>query len=258
VVSPLSLARGDTLRGNTLRVLPFAAMRPGYEIRYAGPPGWRRLPLVTRATLALTVAGYVATLVSTAPVRYLTVGTERLWPGLEVWRLVTYPLVNVGILSVLFSLLLLWSFGSELEPSWGSRGYALFLVLATGAGAAFGVGVSLLTGSPFGAGYGLAGPLTAVIAAWMFEGPGLPTNFFGVLPMPRKVFALIAVVVVAFGEIEQTHSLARLAFVLGGLPVAWWWARSRRGGRRPGTLSLPRFLRRRKFRVLPGDSDRIH
>jgi membrane associated rhomboid family serine protease len=233
-------------------------MRPAYEVRWAGPPGWRRLPAVTRATLVLTVAGYVATLVSTAPGRYLTVGTAGIWPGLELWRLLTYPLVNVGIVAVLFSLLLLWSFGSELEPSWGSRGYALFLVLATISGGVLGVATSLLLASPFGAGWGLAGPLTAVIAAWMFEGPNLPTNFFGVLPMTRKVFALIAIVVVAFGEIEQTHSVARLAFVLGGLPVSWWWAKRGRQRAARGGPSLPRFLRRRRFRVVPGENDRIH
>jgi rhomboid family protein len=238
-------------------VLPFRAMRPAYEIRYVGPPGWRRLAPVTRATLVLTVVGYVAGLVPEIPVSLLTAVPERIVPGGELWRLVTYPLVNVGIVSVLFSLLLLWSFGSELEPEWGSRSYALFLGLATISGGALGVAASLLLASPFGAGYGLAGPLTAVIVAWTLEGPSRPTNFFGVLPMTRKVFGVIAIVVVAFGELEQTHSVARLVFVLGGLPVSWWWARRRPPG---GRLSLrpPRFLRRRRFRVVGGDDERVH
>ena len=238
-------------------MLPFAAMRPGYEVRFVGPPGWRRMPPVTRGTLVLTVLGYLATLFPALPVGLLTAVPDRIVPGGEPWRLVTYPLVNVGIVSVLFSLLLLWSFGSELEPEWGSRSYALFLVLATLSGGILGVGAALLLGGAFGTGYGLAGPLTAVIAAWTLEGPSRPTNFFGVLPMTRKVFGVIAIVVVAFGEIEQTHSVARLVFVLGGLPVAWWWARRRRPG---GRISLrpPRFLRRRRFRVVGGGDERIH
>ena len=232
-------------------------MRPGYEVRFVGPPGWRRLPPVTRGTLVLTVLGYLATLFPALPVALLTAVPDRIAPGGELWRLVTYPLVNVGIVSVLFSLLLLWSFGSELEPELGSRSYALFLVLATLSGGILGVGAALLLGGAFGTGYGLAGPLTAVIAAWTLEGPSRPTNFFGVLPMTRKVFGVIAIVVVAFGEIEQTHSVARLVFVLGGLPVAWWWARRRRPG---GRISLrpPRFLRRRRFRVVGGGDERIH
>jgi len=215
------------------------------------------MPPVTRGTLVLTVLGYLATLFPALPVGLLTAVPDRIVPGGEPWRLVTYPLVNVGIVSVLFSLLLLWSFGSELEPEWGSRSYALFLVLATLSGGILGVGAALLLGGAFGTGYGLAGPLTAVIAAWTLEGPSRPTNFFGVLPMTRKVFGVIAIVVVAFGEIEQTHSVARLVFVLGGLPVAWWWARRRRPG---GRISLrpPRFLRRRRFRVVGDGDERIH
>ncbi len=116
-------------------------------------------------------------------------------------------------MSVLFDLLLLWSFGSELEPQWGSKAYALFLLLAT---------------------------VTA-----------------GVLGI-AAVFALIALVVVAFGELEQTHSLARLVFVLGGIPAAWLWARRRRRRSLPFSFREPRILRRRRFRVVKGDDERIH
>jgi len=232
-------------------------MRPGYEIRFVGPPGWRRMPPVTRGTLVLTASGYLGTLLVREWAGWLTAVPERIWPGLELWRLLTYPVVNVGIVSLLFGLLLLWSFGSELEPEWGSRGYALFLALATASGGVLGAGSALLLGEAFGAGYGLAGPVTAVIAAWTLEGPSRPTNFFGILPMTRKVFGLVAIAVVAFGELEQTRSVARLVFVLGGLPVSLWWALRRppRGGT---ALRLPRLFRRRRFHVVPGDDGHVH
>ncbi len=232
-------------------------MRSAYEVRFVGPPGWRRLPPVTRATLVLAASGYLAALFPAVPAGLLTAVPDRIWPGLELWRLVTYPVVNVGIVSILFGLLLLWSFGAELEPEWGSRRYALFLLLATLSGGVLGTAAAFLFGGGFGAGYGLAGPLTAVIVAWTLEGPSRPTNFFGVLPMNRLVFGAIAVLVVAFGELEQTHSLARLVFVLGGLPVSWHFAR--RGGRGgPPSIRTPRFLRRRRFRVVPSGDFRVH
>ncbi len=46
-----------------------------------GPPGWRRLPAVTRATLVLTVAGYLASLVTAVPARVLIVAPAAVWPG---------------------------------------------------------------------------------------------------------------------------------------------------------------------------------
>ena len=59
----------------------------------------------------------------------------------------------------------------------------------------------------------------------MLEGPSQRLSFFGVLPMTRLGFAVLAIVLVVFSELEQTRSLARLVFVLGGLPVAWLFVR---------------------------------
>jgi membrane associated rhomboid family serine protease len=237
-------------------------MRPvgaSRSLRFAGPPGWRRIPPVTRGTLLLTAVGYLAGLFHLFPVDVLVAVPTAIIPGGQVWRLVTYPLVNVGIVSVLFDLLLLWSFGSELEPQWGSKGYALFLLLATVTGGILGIAAVFAIGGEFGAGFGFAGPITATIFAWMLEAPNAPTSFFGLLPMSRKGFALIALAVVAFGEIEQTHSVARLVFVLGGLPAAWLWARRRRLVSLPYALREPRmFRRRRRFRVVRDEDERIH
>jgi membrane associated rhomboid family serine protease len=228
------------------------------SVRFAGPPGWRRIPPVTRATLLLTAIGYLAGLFHVFPIEVLTAVPTAIVPGMQLWRLVTYPLINVGIVSVLFDLLLLWSFGSELEPTWGSRAYALFLVVVTITAGILGVASVFALNSEFGAGYGFAGPITAVIFAWMLEAPNAPTSFFGILPMTRKGFALIALVVVAFGEIEQTHSLARLVFVLGGIPAAWFWVRGRRRRSLPFPIPGPRMLKRRRFRVVRDEDERIH
>jgi rhomboid family protein len=228
------------------------------SVRFAGPPGWRRIPPVTRGTLLLTAVGYLAGLFHLFPIEVLTAVPRAIVSSLQLWRLVTYPLINVGIVAVLFDLLLLWSFGSELEPEWGSKGYALFLLLATVCAGVLGVAAVFALGSEFGAGYGFAGPITAMIFAWMLEAPNAPTSFFGILPMTRKGFALIALVVVAFGEIEQTHSIARLVFVLGGIPAAWLWARRKRRRMMPLGVPRPRLLRRRRFRVVRDEDERIH
>jgi membrane associated rhomboid family serine protease len=229
------------------------------SIRFAGPPGWRRIPPVTRGTLLLAALGYLAVVFTGLPLKYLSAIPSAIVAG-QVWRLVSYPLVVQGIINILFGLLLLWSFGSELEPHWGSKAYAWFLLVVTVMAGACGTAVALLIGShgafdpSFG---GLSGVLIAVIVAWALLGPDLPTNFFGILPMTRKVFALIALIVVVFGELEQSHSLVRLVFCLGGLPAAWFWTRRRRT---PFTRSsLPRIFRRRRFRVIrDDDSGRFH
>ena len=128
--------------------------------------------------------------------------------------------------------------------------FALFLVAATAAAGVLGVFV--------GGGAGLAPALLALIFAWMLEGPSQSLLFFGVFPMTRLAFAALALILVVFSELEATRSLLRLLFVLGGLPVAWLFARGLGGGRGGG----PRFprvrnpFRRRRFTVV--GSDTVH
>jgi membrane associated rhomboid family serine protease len=238
-------------------VLPSRVMRPAYRLRWAGPPGWRRIPPVTRGVLLATAAGYVLTLFLPVFAGFFALLPGRLLAG-EVWRLVTYPLVNVSIFSVLWDLLLVWSFGSEIEPRWGSRRFAVFLLLASASAAVLGTLTAwLVPASVFGGGSGFAPPLVALIVAWTLEGPSRPTNFFGVLPMTRLGFAAIALALVVFGELEQSRSLARLVFILGGLPVAWLFTRGLGGG--PRFRRFRFWGRRRVFHVVGREDDtRVH
>jgi membrane associated rhomboid family serine protease len=217
-------------------------------MRFAAPPGWRRIPLVTRALLVLVAGGYLLTLAAPEAAAWLALAPAAVLGG-QVWRLLTYAVVITSIGNVLFSLLLVWSLGSDVEPRWGSRRLAWFLLAATLAAGAFGLFV--------GGGVGLAPALLALIVAWMLEGPSQTLLFFGVFPMTRLGFAAIALVLVVFGELEATRSVPRLLFVLGGLPVAWLFTRGPRG--RPRLPRIRNPFRRRRFTVVGSEGDfRVH
>jgi hypothetical protein len=137
-----------------------------------------------------------------------------------------------------------------MEARWGSSRFARLLVTSTIVAGGFGVFV--------GGGNGLAPPLLALIFAWMLEGPSQSLLFFGIVPMTRLGFAVLTSVVFIFTELQETRSLLRLVFVLGGLPVAWLFSRGPRIGPRGGPR-LPRVrnpFRRRRFTVV--GSDTIH
>jgi membrane associated rhomboid family serine protease len=224
-------------------------MRSAYEVRFVGPPGWRRIPLVTRALLVLLGAGYLLTLAWPTVSIFLALVPGAVVSG-EIWRLLTYTVVNGSIGSVLISLLLLWMLGSEMEPQWGSRRLALFLVLTTATAGVIGVFV--------GGGAGLSPALLALIVAWTLEAPSQTILFFGVFPMPRWMFAALALVLVVFGELEATRAPLRLLFDLGGLPVAWLFVRGRGRGGGPRLPRLRNPFRRRRFRVVGGGDGRVH
>jgi membrane associated rhomboid family serine protease len=218
-------------------------------MRFSAPPGWRRIPLVTRGVLVAVGAGYLLTLAAPASAVWLALAPAAVLAG-EVWRIVTYAVVEASIVSVLFDLLLTWSFGSELEPRWGSRRFALFLLSAT----ALAGGLGLLVGG----GVGLAPALLALIFAWMLEGPSQRLSFFGVLPMTRLGFAVLALILVVFSELQTSRSPARLVFLLGGLPVAWLFVRGFRGGG-PRFPRMRNPFRRRRFTVVDSGRDfRVH
>jgi membrane associated rhomboid family serine protease len=224
-------------------------MGPALRLRWAGPPGWRRIPLVTRALLVLLAAGYLLTLAWPQAVLWLALlsGAPFVW---QIWRLVTYAFVNGSITGVLFSLLMIWSLGSEIEPRWGSRRFTVFLVLATA--------LAGLLGLVVGGGAGFAPALLALIFAWMLEGPSQPLSLFGIFPMTRLGFAILALVLVVFSELEGTRSLPRLLFVLGGLPISWLFTRGLRGGG-PRFPRMRNPFRRRRFTVVETGRDvRVH
>lgn len=224
-------------------------MRPSYEVRFGAPTRWLGIPPVTRWLLALVAAGYLLTLVWPQAALWLAVlpGGPYAW---QAWRLLTYAFVNASIGAVLFELLMLWMLGSEMEPRWGSRRFAAFFAASTALAGA----LALLVGG----GNGLTPALLALIFAWMLEGPSQSLLFFGVFPMTRLAFAALAAVLVVFGELEQTRSLPRLLFVLGGLPVAWLFTRGARGGG-PRLPRLRNPFRRRRFTVVESDRDfRVH
>ena len=223
-------------------------MSSPYQVRFAMPPGWRRIPPVTRAILVLVAAGYLLTLAWPAGAAWLVLAPGAVFEG-QVWRLFTYAFVNASIGAVLVDLLLMWQMGGEMEPRWGSRRFGAFLAAATLLAGALGL---LVVG-----GAGLAPTVLALIFAWMLEGPSQKILFFGVFPMARLGFAALAFVLVVFSELEATRSLLRLLFVLGGLPVAWLFVRGPRGGPRIPRMRNP--FRRRRFTVVgPGRDYRVH
>src|SRR6266478_5555407 len=56
---------------------------------------------------------------------YLTLSADELLHG-EVWRLVTYGFAHAGLMHILFNMLFLWWFGSELEDLYGPREFLAF------------------------------------------------------------------------------------------------------------------------------------
>ena len=153
---------------------------------------------------------------------------ERGW----VWQLATYMFLHGGAAHILFNMLGVWMFGTELERLWGTRFFTRFYAL-TGVGAALTVlAVGLLPfdvtrSTYYAATIGASGALYGLLMAFAIYYPDRPILMFLLFPVPAKYFVVI-VGALAFlagpgGDISN-------AAHLGGLIFGYFYLRGGRGG----------------------------
>jgi membrane associated rhomboid family serine protease len=185
--------------------------------------------------------------------------------GLEIWQPLTYMFLHGGISHILFNMLSLWMFGSELERMWGTAFFSrYYLVCGVGAAATTilasflpgGIGARLYDGPPT---VGASGAIYGLLLAYGMYFPDRQILMSFLFPVPAKYFVMI-IGAVAFlsatgsggdGIAHVTH--------LGGLAVGYLYLKGRR--MRLAAEIQYQFARwrinraRRRFDVHPGGRD---
>ena len=149
-----------------------------------------------------------------------------------VWQLVTYMFLHGGIFHIVFNMLALWMFGTELERVWGTR-YFLKFYFVTGIGAgALTVLFSLL---PFGFAHqlqganiiGASGAIYGLLLAYALYFPDRPIYMYFVFPIPAKIFVAIIGAIAFFSSLSDAGGVAN-ATHLGGLLVGYLYLKGAR------------------------------
>ena len=186
---------------------------------------------------------------------------HRLW----VWQLATYMFLHGGLFHILFNMLALWMFGTELEHMWGTR-FFLKYYFVTGIGA--GVLTTLFSLLPFGFAQslqhsivvGASGAIYGLLLAYALYFPNRPIYMYFVFPIPAKIFVLIMGAIAFYSSMSEGGGGVANATHLGGLLVGYLYLKSaRRGGRYDPLAELKyRYLKwkinrvRKKFDVYSG------
>ena len=146
----------------------------------------------------------------------------------QVWQLVTYMFFHAtSPFHLLFNMLLLWFFGSELETLWGKKFFSIYYFgSGIGAGAIYCACVALysaVTGSQgalFIKVMGASGALYGLLMAYGILFADRITYFMGIFPMKAKYFVMVAGAIdfasllsngVAGGEVAYLAHLGGLA-----------------------------------------------
>ncbi len=149
----------------------------------------------------------------------LWVDADDVIGGKQVWRLLTYAFLHdtQSLWHILFNMLFLWWFGSDLEDLYGPREFLTFYLTAAVVGGIGFVG-GALGGlySPLTPALGASGAVTAVLVLCACHFPRRVIYLFMFLPVPIWAFVVFSVIQDTFGLLGGAHEPVAYAVHLGG------------------------------------------
>jgi membrane associated rhomboid family serine protease len=149
-----------------------------------------------------------------------------------VWQLVTYMFLHGGVLHILFNMLGLWMFGTDLERTWGTRFFVKYYFV-TGAGA--GLLTVIFAQLPLDISrslnldliIGASGALYGLLLAYGLYFPERPIAMFLVFFVPAKYAVMILGAMAFYFSMEGGSGVAN-ATHLGGLVVGYVYLKGAR------------------------------
>lgn len=137
-----------------------------------------------------------------------------------IWQLVTYMFLHGGIGHLLWNMLALWMFGSELEQAWGTRRFLQFYLFC-GAGA--GVCVVLanyIFGNPAAATIGSSGAIYGILLVSAVLWPDRIILFSFLFPIKMKYFVMIVGAIAFLNSFNVNSGVSDVAH-LGGMAFGY-------------------------------------
>jgi membrane associated rhomboid family serine protease len=184
---------------------------------------------------------------------------SAVFPGMQLWQLVTYMFLHGGIFHILFNMLGLWFLGKDLEETWGTdRFLKFFFFCGIGAGLCV-VALNYLFGTPNVLTLGSSGAIYGIFLAAAMLWPDRQIIFYFV-PLKLKYFVMILGAIAFLSSLRPASGVSDIAH-LGGMLFGYLFLqmpgghRSRRRG--PGPVEKMRIAwkeyklarARRKFQV---------
>jgi membrane associated rhomboid family serine protease len=149
----------------------------------------------------------------------LTLSTPLVLQG-EVWRVLTYAFLHFDFLHILFNMLFLWWFGSDLEGEYGSAEFLAFYLGAAVAGAGGYMLHGAMSPSVFASHcLGASGAVTGTMLLCAIHFPNRTILMMMMVPVPIWFFVVFSVVKDVIGLYDDRTRVA-VAGHLGGAAFA--------------------------------------
>ena len=150
-------------------------------------------------------------------------------PEFELWQLVTYSFLHGGPTHILFNMLGLYMFGSDIERLFGSRFFAAYYLACVVAAAVCHLVVTALLGSPPYPTVGASGGVYGLLLAYGLYFPNRQVMLLiPPIPMRARTFVIVfAVIELVLGVTGTAAGIAHFAH-LGGMLGGWLMIEYRR------------------------------
>ena len=136
--------------------------------------------------------------------RAFELAPEKVFPGFQFWRLVTYAFCHSehSVWHIVFNMLALWFFGPTLERMYGTREFAWFyLTAAVVSGLAF-IGLELFLGS-LNPVIGASGAIMAVLMLYAVHYPRQIIRIWGIIPIEVRWIVGLFIIVDLFPVLQS-------------------------------------------------------
>jgi membrane associated rhomboid family serine protease len=195
------------------------------DLSYSFGPG--PLPPAIRALIIANAVMFVVRLILPEITIYLGLIPSAVFEQLRFWQPFTYMFLHSGLFHILFNMLALWMFGTELERMWGTR-YFLWYYFATGLAAAASTLLVSLLPFRFADGVyeavtiGASGAIYGVLLAYGLYFPRRPIYLYFVFPIPAKYFVMLMGAIALLSSLSNSGGggVAHIAH-LGGLVAGY-------------------------------------
>jgi membrane associated rhomboid family serine protease len=207
------------------------ARYPKYSnVSYSFGPG--PLSPAIKLLIIANVAAFLLASIVPQIIGRLGLTPRMVFEQLTIWQPVTYMFLHGGIGHLLFNMLALWMFGTELERMWGTRFFTKYYFV-TGVGAAATSLLWAMTPLPFAdeiyyaPTIGASGAVYGVLLAYALNFPHRPIYLYFVFPIPARYFVMIIGAITFYSSLAGGGGVAHTAH-LGGLVVGYLYLKGLR------------------------------
>ena len=181
------------------------------------PSAWPRLQskLISQWILVTLAASLIAAIDGGFIARHAALIPSRVVHG-EVWRLVTWPFVEVGPLSLIITCVSIYKFGGELAYRWGDRRLQRFMFEVLLGAAVVTCVLALATGTRYMVRLGGWAACDTLVIAWARQFPGATLRLYGLITLSGRqlinfTLASAAVIAVYYGPVRMAPELVACA-----------------------------------------------